>query len=174
MKKTVENETLFVERQKFRQWWLWLVLLGVNVLFIYGAFQQIVLGQQFGGKPMSDSGLLISAGFTALVSLLIVSFRLETKINEDGVYIRFFPFHLKFKFYSWDFIRKSYLRQYSPLGEYGGWGLRIGLFGKGTAYNVSGNWGLQLEFTNKKKLLIGTARPEELTSTLESIDRLNA
>ena len=89
------------------------------------------------------------------------------------MYIRFFPFHLKFKFYPWDSIRKSYLRQYSPLGEYGGWGLRIGLFGKGTAYNVSGNWGLQLEFTNKKKLLIGTVRPEELSSTLENMGRLN-
>src|SRR5699024_12086692 len=89
MKKTMENETLFVERQKFRQWWLWLVLLGVNVLFIYGAFQQIVLGQQFGGKPMSDSGLLISAGLTVLVTSLIVNSRLETKIKEDGVYIRF-------------------------------------------------------------------------------------
>ena len=149
------------------------MLLGVNVLFIYGAFQQIVLGQQFGDKPMSDSGLLISVGLTVLVTSLIVNSRLETRIKEDGVYIRFFPFHLKFKFYPWDSIRKSYLRKYSPLGEYGGWGLRIGSFGKGTAYNVSGNWGLQLEFTNKKKLLIGTARPEELSSTLENMGRLN-
>lgn len=169
----MKNETLFLERQRFRQWWLWLVLLGVNVLFIYGGFQQVVLGQQFGDKPMSDSGLLISVGLIVLVTLLIVNSRLETRIKEDGVYIRFFPFHLKFKFYSWDSIRKSYLRKYSPLGEYGGWGVRLGLFGKGTAYNVSGNWGLQLEFTSKKKLLIGTARPEELRRTLGNMGRLN-
>ncbi|MBX2959059.1 MAG: hypothetical protein KF732_03800 [Flavobacteriales bacterium] len=66
-----------------------------------------------------------------------------------------------------------YVRQYSPLTEYGGWGIRLGLFGKGTAYNVSGNKGLQLEFTNNKKLLIGTNKPNELTETLTKIGKLN-
>ena len=69
-------------------------------------------------------------------------------------------------------LTKSFVRQYSPLTEYGGWGLRLGLFGKGTAYNVSGNKGLQLEFTDKKKLLIGTNKPDELSETLNKIGQL--
>ena len=56
--------------------------------------------------------------------------------------------------------------------EYGGWGLRLGLFGNGKAFNVSGDKGLQLEFTDNKKLLIGTNRPEELTETLIKIGQL--
>ncbi|RDC56527.1 hypothetical protein DU508_13150 [Pedobacter chinensis] len=166
------NEILFTERQKFKQWWLWLLLLGINGLFLFGVFKQVIGGQQFGNKPMSNAGLLATTGLMILLTLLFVNFRLDTNIKKDGVYVRFFPFHLKFKHYSWDTLTKSFVRQYSPLIEYGGWGLRLGLFGKGTAFNVSGDKGLQLEFTNKKKLLIGTNKPDELTETLNKIGQL--
>ena len=166
------NEILFTERQKFKQWWLWVILLGINGLFLFGVFKQVIGGQQFGDKPMSNAGLLIATGLTIALTLLFVNFRLDTTVKMDGIYVRFFPFHLKFKYYPWNSLTKSFVRQYSPLTEYGGWGLRIGLFGKGTAFNVSGDKGLQLEFTNKKKLLIGTNKPDELTETLNKIGQL--
>lgn len=167
------NEVLFTESQKFKQWWLWLILLGINGLFLFGLFKQVIGGQQFGDKPMSNVGLIVTTVLTIVLTILFVNFRLDTTITKDGIYVRFFPLHLKFKHYSWDSLTKSYVRQYSPLTEYGGWGLRLGLFGKGTAYNVSGDKGLQLEFTDKKKLLIGTNKPDELTETLKKVGQLN-
>lgn len=92
---------------------------------------------------------------------------LETIIKPSGIYVRFFPFHFSFKHYPWDSIRKCYVKQYSPIGDFGGWGVRISLFGKGTAYNVDGDYGLQLEFLTPKKLLIGTQKPQELTEALD-------
>ena len=168
----MDNEILFTERQRFKQWWLWLILLGINGLFLFGVFRQVIGGQQFGNKPMSDTGLLIATGFTILLTLLFTSFRLETQIKKDGIYVRFFPFHLSFKHYTWDTLTKSYIRQYSAITEYGGWGLRLGLFGKGKAFNVSGDKGLQLEFTNNRKLLIGTNKPEELKEALNKTGQL--
>lgn len=168
----MEDEVLFKEKQRFKQWWLWLILLGFNGLFLFGVFKQVIGGQQFGDKPMSNTGLLIATGLTILLTLLFVNFRLDTVIKKDGIYVRFFPFHIKFKHYTWNNITKSFVRQYSPLTEYGGWGLRLGLFGKGTAFSVSGNKGLQLEFTDNKKLLIGTNKPDELTETLKKIGQL--
>src|ERR1700740_3124159 len=162
----MENTILFSERQKFKQWWLWIILLGVNLLFLYGVFIQVIGGQPFGDKPISNIGLLITSGFVLALTLLFMSSRLDTIIKSDGVYVRFFPFHIKYKYHSWEMITKSYVRKYSAFTEYGGWGLRIGLFGKGQAYNVSGNQGLQLEFTDHKKLLIGTSKPGELIETL--------
>ena len=103
-----------------------------------------------------------------------MKFRLDTKISKEGIYVRFFPFHLKYKHYAWDKLTKSYVRQYSPISEYGGWGLRLGLFGEGKAYNVSGDKGLQLEFIDNKKLLIGTNKPKELTETLNQIGQLKS
>lgn len=165
----MNKEVLFFERQKFNQWWLWLILLGINGLFIFGVYKQIFGGQQFGDNPMSNDGLLFATGLTILLTVLFINFRLETQIERDGIYVRFFPFHFSFKHFPWDKISKSFVREYQPISEYGGWGLRLGLFGKGKAYNVSGNKGLQLEFTDHKKLLIGTNKPEELTAILEEI-----
>lgn len=168
----MNNEILFTERQKFKQWWVWLILLGINGLFLFGLFKQIIDGEQFGDKPMSNVGLLIATGVTLLLTLLFLNLRLDTEIKNDGIYVRFFPFHLTFKHYNWDSLTKSFVRQYSPISEYGGWGLRLGLFGKGTAFNVSGDKGLQLEFSNHKKLLIGTNQPEELNETLSKIGQI--
>lgn len=121
---------------------------------------------------MSDSQLITATFFTIILTLLFTSIRLETIIKNDGIYVRFFPLHLKFKHYSWERLTKSYIRQYSAISEYGGWGLRIGIFGKGNAYNVSGDDGLQLEFIDNKKLLIGTNKPDDLTQILQKIGQL--
>jgi hypothetical protein len=168
----MDNEILFTESQRFKQWWLWMILLGINGLFLFGVYQQVIGGQQFGDKPMSDTELLIITGLTLLLTFLFIKFRLDTIIKRDGIYVRFFPFHMTFKHYNWNNLTKSFVRQYSAISEYGGWGLRFGLFGKGKAYNVSGNKGLQLEFNNNKKLLIGTNKPDELTETLNKIGQL--
>ena len=168
----MNNEILFKESQRFKQWWLWLILLGFNILFLFGVFKQVIEEQWFGDNPMSNEGLITASVLTIIVTILFVNYRLDTKIKTDGIYVRFFPFHIKFKHYTWDKLTKSFVRQYSPLMEYGGWGLRLGLFGNGKAFNVSGDKGLQLEFTDNKKLLIGTNRPEELTETLIKIGQL--
>jgi hypothetical protein len=168
----MNNEILFTERQRFKQWWLWLILLGINGIFLFGIYKQVIGGQQFGDKPMSNLGLLITAGLTILLTILFVNFRLDTTIKKDGIYVRFFPFHLKFKHFAWEKLTKSFVRQYSPITEFGGWGLRFALFGSGRAFNVSGNKGLQLEFTDNKKLLIGTNKAEELTRILNDIGQL--
>ena len=166
------DEILFSERQKFKQWWLWLILIGINGLFLFGVFTQVIGGHPFGDNAMSDTTLLIVTGLTLLLSVIFLSIRLDTLIKHDGIYVRFFPFHLKFKYYSWDSLTKSYVRQYSAISEYGGWGLRLGLFGKGTAYNISGDKGLDLEFKSNKKLLIGTNQPEQITEILKKVGQL--
>lgn len=168
----MDNEILFTERQRFKQWWLWFILLGINGLFLFGVIKQVVGGEPYGDKPMSNTGLIITTALTVFLTFLFVSFRLETIIRKDGIYVRFFPFHLKFRHYAWEKLTKSYVRQYAPIAEYGGWGLRYGFMGKGKALNVSGNKGLQLKFTDNKKLLIGTNKPDELTEILNKLGQL--
>lgn len=78
---------------------------------------------------------------------MLYSFKLQTVIKTDGIYVRFFPIHIAFRKYSWDKLSKVYVRTYSPLAEYGGWGLRLGLFGKGMRSMFQEptdcNWNLQ-------------------------------
>jgi hypothetical protein len=163
----MDNEILFSETQRFKQWWLWILLIGINGLMIYGVIAQVVNGHTFGDKPASNSQLLIGTAISLLISIFVLNFRLDTKIKNDGIYVRLFPLQLSFKFFPWNSLIKCYVRKYNAIAEYGGWGWRLGLFGKGTAYNISGNEGLQLEFTNGKKLLIGTQKPEELSGIVQ-------
>ena len=156
----MDNEILFSETQRFKQWWLWILLIGSDVFTFYGVYKQIITGHTFGDKPASNTVLLISSGITVLLTILFLIIRLDTQIKKDGVYVKFFPLNLRFKQFTWIQLSKCYVRKYSPIAEYGGWGLRFGFGGK--AYNISGNQGLQLEFKNKKTLLIGTQKPEEL------------
>ncbi|MCX6243228.1 MAG: DUF6141 family protein [Bacteroidetes bacterium] len=162
----MDEDILFKERQRFKQWWIWLAFLGINALFLYAVYVQVICGKPFGNNPAPDAVLIIIMVMTILLSVFFFSFNLTTVVKDDGIYVRFFPFHFSFRHYSWEMISKAYVRQYNPIGEYGGWGYRLGIFGKGKAWNVSGNKGLQLEFNNKKKLLIGTKKPDELAAVL--------
>lgn len=166
----MENEVLFCERQRFKQIWLWIILLCINIYLIDRTVREFIMAEQFGGIPMSDTGLVISTIITLLVTLLIAITRLDTMIKNDGFYVRFFPFHLKYRKHPWNTISQIFVRKYDPLSEYGGWGYRLGWFGKGKAFNISGNQGIQLVFTDGSKLLIGTNRPNEVRESLDRIE----
>lgn len=167
-----KDQVLFAERQAFRQVWIWILLIPGFLLTLFGLFHP-----ELSGKPAAEDTLpVLSRILLALVPLAVAAFmyvlRLETEIRPDGIRVRFFPFHTSFRHYPWEDISQYGIRTYRPLSEYGGWGLRTGFFGRGTAYNVSGNKGLQLEMTNGKKLLIGTAKPEEMAAALERRERM--
>lgn len=165
----MRNEPVFLERQKFKQWWIWIALIGLFAITCFNIYQMTTL-------PNLPSGafntLLLSTVVLLLVAFLFLSARLDTAIKPDGIQVRFFPFHLKAKNFAWDDLEKCYLRTYSPLLEYGGWGVRFKLFRNSVAYNVAGNEGLQLELKSGRKVLIGTAKSEQLKDALIKLGKL--
>ena len=124
-----------------------------------------------GDIPVSNAELVISTITSLLIIILFLITRLETLIKKDGIYVRFYPFQPNYMVFTWDKISTAFVRQYDPIAEYGGWGLRFGLFGRGKAFNISGNKGLQLVFHDGTKLLIGTQKPEELSEILKRIGK---
>lgn len=98
--------------------------------------------------------------------LLILSFKLKTKINEVGIHYRFLPIHRNFKVIRWDEMESCEVRTYNAISEYGGWGFKGG-FGKGTAFNVKGNIGIQVELKNGKKILIGTQKENDAKAIIK-------
>ena len=143
-------DTQFKESQKFRQPWVWLVLLVCLGLVLSPVITGVVV----------NIGIILSLVLVGLAILLFASMRLSLKIDEAGVEYRFFPFQWKYKRYAWTELKNYYVRQYNPIWEYGGWGVRFNRFGR--AYTVRGKYGLHLEFPNGKHLLIGTQKPKEL------------
>lgn len=167
----MNSTVLFSERQRFTQWWLWVILIGINSIALFGFFKQIIFGQTFGDRPMSNYGLVIFLICMVLFVLFFIKMGLKTQITQEGIAIQFIPFHSKFTHYKWSDISRIYIRKYSPLKEFGGWGIRYG--SDGMAYNVSGNMGIQLEFFDKRKILIGTNKPEEVQKVIQSIENLH-
>lgn len=166
----MNNEILFSERQSFKQIWIWTLIFGINIFYICGLIRQVFLGHKFSDNPMSNTMIIVVMVLTFLPTLLFFYIKLETEIKSDGIYVRFFPIHLRFKFYSWDNLNKTFVRKYCPIGEFGGWGIR-GL-GKNRAFSISGNKGIQLVTKDGSKLLIGTTKPEEVTKILNHVVHL--
>jgi hypothetical protein len=160
----IESRTrvaLFQETQRFTRWWIWLLLLIGPVIVLYGIVQQVILGHPFGNHPASNLALIITGIIVVvLLPLLFSRLRLTTLVYSDGIKVRFFPLQPRGRFIRFDEIKSFYAREYHPIREYGGWGIKYGH--SGMAYNVSGDWGLQLELVSGKKLLIGSQKAREL------------
>ena len=154
---------MFTETQRFTQWWLWLILIGVWSSMVYSIVT---------APPQTDAAAYVSFGIGVLLPLLFWQMKLVTRIADEGIYVRFTPFHFKEKFYDWDSLTACYVRTYSPLMEYGGWGIKYGFGGQGLVYNVSGKVGLQLKFKQGDPVLIGTQKGEEIKAVLAELGRL--
>ena len=154
---------VFNEEQRFTQTWL-IVLLTVSMMV-----PLFLIMKEYINGNMRAVELVMVLAIMATAIFPIFFFRLITKIDEQGIHYRFFPFHRSVKTIAWNEIKSASVRTYDPISEYGGWGLKGGFFSKkGKAINVKGDIGIQLVLTNSKKLLIGTQKKTEATQVLET------
>ncbi|WP_442844752.1 hypothetical protein [Leeuwenhoekiella sp. H156] len=154
----------YKEVQRFDQWWLRLLL----VVILAIAISPLILDWD----TLKLSRFEIAS---VILSILVILglflgfwyvFKLETSIDSKGITYRFFPFHIKSRFKSWEEIKSATVRKYNPIREYGGWGYRIS-FTKRKALNTKGNKGVQLYFKDGNELLLGTQHPEKIKEILD-------
>ncbi len=146
----------FREVQKFSQWWIWLILIAIGFIPIYGIYKQLILGEIFGDKPMSDLGLILFAFSTFAIIALFYIIQLKTEINKFEIQFSFYPF-IKKKI-KWVDVKSANIVTYGLVG----YGIRFGTK-YGTVYNIKGNKGLAIELKSGKKFLIGTQKHLELS-----------
>ena len=158
------SEVSYSEKQRFRQRWLWMLLLIFPVGSLWALFQEIILGSVFGSNAESIPVLFVLVVISAMFTLFMYTTGLDTEVVEEGLRIRFWPFHLNWMLFPFSSILKAEAVTYSPLAEYGGWGIRYGR--KGKAYNVSGNKGVLLTLRDGMKVLIGSKNHEVMCSAI--------
>ena len=146
---------IFEENQKFTQWWLWVILL---------SFPIIALG------PFDENTVNIYHVLIGLfIPFLFYLFELRLKVNVEGLHYQFSPFHFKSHTIKLEDIESIKAMEYSPLKEYGGWGIKYGF--KGKAYNVSGNKGVKIYLKNGLNIMFGSQKHNDLAKALKSVKR---
>ena len=110
--------------------------------------------------------LLVVGGTMSLVLLLLFNLKLKTRIDQSGVSFSYFPFIRTWRKYPKETIQAISVIKYSPISDYGGWGLKGNSTTK--AYSILGDSGLLLDIGEKKKIMIGTLKHDELKEFLLS------
>jgi len=185
MKRNLKPITVyFREEQKYsqspRMWILILTFLITTIPFLFGLYQQLVLGKPWGDQSMSDNNLILTTIFMIVLMGSLVFFfarmKLQVMIDENGIHYRFPFFIIKEVLIPRDKIERYEVRKFKPLVEYGGWGYKQGihrkfkrLSKKGAALTIKGTIGLQLYFKDGKKLLIGTQRAEAIRRAMDKM-----
>jgi hypothetical protein len=159
--------TIFREVQHlFRQWIFLLPVAAVTIIVWYEFAQQVVLGHPQGDEPIPNwlawvLTLVFGFGFPAVGYLV----RLITEVRPGELVVRLYPFRRVT--IPTDAIGKAKVREYSPIREYGGFGVRVSR-ANGRAYNAYGSMGVQLELKNGALVLVGSQRPQELISAIQT------
>lgn len=122
----------------------------------------------YGVLGLAAIGTVFSGFFwpPLLLGLTLNLLCLRTAVMEQEVTV---SFGAVFPLYRRRIARKDIVSvedvTYSPIAEYGGWGI------KGSpanlALNARGNRGVRLHLNNGKRLLIGSQRPAELAASLQ-------
>lgn len=158
---------VFVEEQRFKNW----VLLSLMITPLVGILVPIIMSKEVPTFNSAEFWSLTLVSFSVvLVFLLILSIKLSTKINEQGIFYRFFPNQCKERFIPWVDIDQCYVTKYNSLRKFGGFGYRKCFWGKnkGLALNVGGKFGIQLVLKSGKKIMIGTQNKVDVTRVLET------
>lgn len=148
----------FTEIQKFNKWWHYLLLLAPLTGILIMKFT-ILPEVENADKTTATNGFYTSSIAGVIVVFWILIIKLKTTINENGIMVNFYGIPFCKKEFIWSDITSIEVVEYSPIKEYGGWGVRMGP--RGWCYNVSGKNGIKLIQTNGKPFLIGTQQKEE-------------
>lgn len=110
----------------------------------------------------------IGLGLPALFYLLMGDLR--ASVEKDRVSVAFGRLGLIRKHIPMEEIKEVKAVMYSPLREFGGWGIRIGTGGK-TAWTVRGNRAVRMDLSNGRIFFLGSDRPERMVDWIRSAKR---
>ena len=100
-----------------------------------------------------------------LVAIALFGFRLETKIHNGNINIKY-PILLN-KDIPISEIKSVETITYRPLRDFGGWGIRYSK--RGMMYSAKGKKAVKITLKNDETLFIGSQRPDEITNIITNI-----
>ena len=154
---------LYEEVQRFRQWLFVVPIVIATVVIWWAFFRQVVFDDPTGEQPLPAwLAWVLAFVFGLGLPALGWSMRLITEVRPGLLWVRLSPF--RGMRIATKEIASAFVREYSPIREYGGWGVRVSRSGR--AYNAYGDRGVQLVLQDGSKVLVGSQRPDDLLAAL--------
>lgn len=148
---------VYEETQHLREPWIWAIV-GLVTLAMFGtAAWAAMTGDE------STTGLILLVGTGLAIPAFVAFVRLRVVVTHREVFVSFRPF-LRRRFPLTDIVSAEALT-YSPLREFGGWGIRRGRGGR-RAYTIDGNRGVELRLASGRRIVVGSRRPEALAAAI--------
>jgi hypothetical protein len=152
---------LYRETQRFRQVWLWAILIVTAIApCIFFAVMYFLYPTGFRGHAWS----LVVGGIAIVAAPAYMALAcLHTEVNTVQVIVRFFPLRKRFphaQIESYELIRYHWM-------DFGGWGVKWVAGTKITAYTVSGDRAVRLRLRDGRIPVIGTQRPDAFAAALD-------
>lgn len=145
-----------IDAYRERQWMpVWAILL-IGTLALLGVGALIFSGEE--GR--AGAGAVIGV----MTAILVLFGPMTTEVREDHLFVQFgvVPSYRKRLYYG-EIVRVEPCR-YSPLREFGGWGIR-GL-GRSRALSARGDLGVRISMADGREWLIGSADPNALAAAI--------
>ena len=148
-----------------------IALLPIIGIMLYGSYKQLVLGEVWGNKPISDIALIIITLIVVILTLAITWFifnlELIVEIKNKQVHYKLRPI------FSEKVIHFSELESWvikpinpiNPITQFGGYGWRV--TPKSKAFIINGKNALFLKPKEGKKIVLDTNKPIELKAFLD-------
>lgn len=158
-KKTYHN---FYERQRFRHPWVNFILVLIWIILMYLGIVDVMNRKPIGLVSFYSSWIFLFTLMIYTPGLILIYFlKLETIINKDGIFYRWFPLRRKYSMIPWENIKEI------TLTETFGY---LWLWRRSSQYKqihyLGGSVGLLLKMKSGRKRLFGTRKAEELNHKL--------
>lgn len=163
-----EEKTMYRERTPWPTWVatiFWVAIMGVVAPLLAGYDTDL---------PAATRGLL-ALGVVALgAGLARIIGGLTVLVQETRLYLFLGSWPVIKRVVPYDQILNLHSTEYSPLGEFGGWGARG--VGKRKAWTARGNQAVVLTLTDDRELFVGSDHPQRLEERIRTTagDRLGA
>jgi len=149
-------------------WWVHLMLLGVLVAVVWPVADAAGGGGGEGGASATGSAAVLRLLLGLGIPLLFYTFvgQLRTRVRPEGVELSWGLAGVIRKTIPFEEIQAVEAVTYSPLKEFGGWGLRFGGRGK-QAWTTRGNRAAVLTLANGTRFYLGSDRPERVIQWIQ-------
>ena len=152
---------IFVENQRFTQWWLWVVLL-VPVAISLGTMAFFLSRVSVWSRQLHV--LMAALALPLATPVLFLAMRMNVVLTGQRLTARFFPIRRRIEIVD---VTSFRVLTYT-IGDFGGWGIKWAR-DRSMVMSVSGNRAIRVNRRTGKSLILGTQRPDDFAAALQEL-----